>query len=162
MARERGFSLIEALIAVAIIAFLAAIIIPNLMRARMSANEAAAVLNLQSIQTAQTMYSISYPHLGYADRLRKLGPPAPGESVGPDAADLINPNLACAAEPCAHGGYYFRIENPTGNPVAVYNLIARPILPGQTGRKLFRLMYDDKLPFAADDAPIVKDAKGEE
>lgn len=161
MARERGFSLTEALIAVALIVLLSAIVIPHLLGARMSANEAAAVLNLQSIQTAQNIYAISYPHLGYADRLHKLGPPPPGEPLGPDAADLLNPNLACSTEPCPHGGYYFSVESTSGNPVAIYYLIARPILPGQTGRRRYRSMNDDKLPFAAEDSPIVKD-KGED
>jgi len=162
MARERGFSLIEALIAVAIIAILSAIIIPHLMGARMRANEAAAVLNLKAIQTAQNLYSISYPHLGYADRLQKLGPPPEGESVGPHAADLINPNLACPAEPCPQGGYYFAVESTSGSPVAIYYLIARPIVPGQTGRRRYRSMNDDKLPFEAEDSPIVKDSKPED
>ncbi|HZQ67191.1 MAG TPA: type II secretion system protein [Terriglobales bacterium] len=56
MRRERGFSLIELLIVVAMIIIIVSMAIPNLLRARMSANEASAVGSVRAINTAQLMY----------------------------------------------------------------------------------------------------------
>src|SRR5881296_365279 len=61
----RGFSLIELLIVVAIILIIAAIAIPNLMRARMSANEASAVGSIRTINTSEVQYNSTYG-IGFA------------------------------------------------------------------------------------------------
>src|ERR1700752_3180413 len=67
-----GFSLIELLIVVAIILVIAAIAIPSLLRARISANEASAVSSLRALNTAQITYDSSYPTIGYATSLSSL------------------------------------------------------------------------------------------
>src|SRR6476660_3571334 len=70
---ERGFSLIELLIVVAIILIIAAIAIPNLLRARMAANEASAVASVRTVNTAEVTYNSTYPTVGFAANLVSLG-----------------------------------------------------------------------------------------
>ena len=73
MQKQKGFLLIELLIVVAIILIIAAIAIPNLLRARMAANESSAVASVRTINTAEITYFSTYPTVGYATALSNLG-----------------------------------------------------------------------------------------
>ncbi|MFY9647250.1 MAG: type II secretion system protein [Terriglobales bacterium] len=70
---QKGFSLIELLMVVAIILIIAAIAIPNLLQARVAANESSAVASLRTISTAQITYIDNFPTVGFAPVLANLG-----------------------------------------------------------------------------------------
>src|SRR5271169_7154101 len=92
---QKGFSLIELLIVVAIILIIAAIAIPNLLRARISANEASAVSSLRTINTACITYNSTYGT--YPPVLADLGPVAPNTTPTSTTADLLDQVLGSAA-----------------------------------------------------------------
>ncbi len=64
--KQKGFSLIELLIVVAIILIIAAIAIPNLLRARIAANESSAASSIRTLSTAEVSYTSTYPTQGYS------------------------------------------------------------------------------------------------
>ncbi len=132
MVREKGFSLIELLIVVAIILIIAAIAIPNLIRSKMAANEASAVSSIRAITTAEHAYNQAYPDIGYTCTLSELGPPASGTYTS-TAAGILDPVVSQGAK----SGYSFTLTNCQGTPKSSFSSNAVPLTLGQSGQRAF-------------------------
>jgi len=146
MRKPKGFSLIELLIVVAIILIIAAIAIPNLLRARLAANEASAVTSLRTISTAETMYASTYPDVGYTCSLTDLGPPASGSPAGSAGAGILDNVLSAGQK----AGYIFGLQDCAGTPKANYTSTAAPVTIGGTGTRAFCSATPGVINFAGD------------
>jgi len=124
--RKRGFTLVEIMIVVAIIALLAAIAIPNLLRARLQANESAAQAALKTVATAEVTYRTSNPD--YAS-LALLGSPA----TGPAYIDGV---LAAGTK----NGYVFTVIAVAGSDMFVCDAV--PVTDNVSGVRKFCITED--------------------
>jgi prepilin-type N-terminal cleavage/methylation domain-containing protein len=131
--RQKGFSLIELLIVVAIILIIAAIAIPNFMRARMSANESSAAQSLRTINTAEMSYAAAYPTIGFTN-LTNLGTSSPC-TPSPASGCFIDTFLAnSASSGSGKDGYLFTVVLSSA---AAYTSTANALSINQTGTRSF-------------------------
>ena len=141
--KQKGFSLIELLIVVAIILIIAAIAIPNLLRSRMAANEASAVGSIRTMNTAAISYNSTYGN-GFPATIAQIGTTG-SAAVSCNNAELIDSVLTGGTK----SGYTFQIlagavavpAPPTGCTTAGnsdgYGAIATPVTVGTTGQRSF-------------------------
>ena len=132
--KQKGFSLIELLIVVAIILIIAAIAIPNLLRSKMAANEASAVASLRTYNTSIVAYQTTYNTMPDTD-FSQLGPVAGSAVPSSAAADLVD-NLLGVANPAKKSGYSFTYTPVAGTPVTQYTILAVP-QSTSTGQRQF-------------------------
>ena len=125
-----GFTLVEMLIVVTVILIIAALAVPNLLRSKMSANEASTVSSLRTLNSACVSYSATWT--GFPLALSYLGPGKPSTAT---AADLVDSVLAAGTK----AGYTITYVSgpPIGGQVRTYTLSANPSVVGQTGSRYF-------------------------
>jgi type IV pilus assembly protein PilA len=152
--RERGFSLLELLIVVAIIVIITTVAIPRLIGTRSSANEASALKSLQVLNTACVQYYMTYG--SYPHNQSDLGPPTNG-ALSKTAADMAPADLAPPGTAGASkAGYTFRYvagqPDVNGN-IHTYNLLADPLQYKETGVKRFFCDQTTVVRFTSDGSP---------
>jgi type IV pilus assembly protein PilA len=129
---DRGFSLIELMIVVAIILIIAAIAIPNFLRSRIAANQASAIESLRVVCTAEASYATTYG-TGFSTTLVALRPPATGQGVTSTAAGLLDEVLAGGTKSGYSFTYSPSLYNAATNTWNAFSINADPTAYGQTG-----------------------------
>jgi len=148
-AGDRGFSLIELLIVVAIILIIAAIAVPNFLQAKISANQAGAASTVRTLNTAISTYNTTWT-VGFPPSLSALG--TTGGAVSCSGAQLVD--NAIAAAPNQKSGYTFAYNpqgpanpNPPGGCAAGYSSYLVTAMP--------RSVYTGTQSFCSDEAMVV-------
>jgi prepilin-type N-terminal cleavage/methylation domain-containing protein len=122
MRKAKGFSLVELLIVVAIILIIAAIAIPNLVKSKMAANEAAAVGSVRTVVTSELTYASIFPSTGFTSLANLY------------SAGLIDSVLGGGSK----SGYSFVTVAGSATPASTFTANANPITVGTTGTNYYR------------------------
>lgn len=132
MRTQRGFTLMELMIVVALILIIAAIAVPSMKEAEMHANEVSAVASVRAINTAEISYQATYG--GYADTLGNLGGTDPCHKSA-ETACLLDQSLAGGVK----SGYKFVAvgANPSGGDNTSFVVGAAPQVFDRTGKRMF-------------------------
>jgi len=137
--KEGGFSLIELLVVVAIVLIIAAVAVPNLLRSRMSANEASAVASMRTVLTSEIVYASMYT-VGFSPNLLSLSdggavanciPPALPSA---NAACLLDSNVASVRR---MGTFSLMCRRTAAPRTAAFKLNADPANPGSGQRHFY-------------------------
>lgn len=119
--KNKGFSIVEILVVLAVLGIVTAIFVPRLLTSRLAANEAAALSGLKAIYSAVNMYyedTNSYPE-NLADMVE------PNSSIS-----YIDAQLASGSK----DGYGYEYSS---SAVQDFSLNANPVVPGNTGNRYF-------------------------
>jgi type IV pilus assembly protein PilA len=143
---QRGFSLIELLIVVAIILIIAAIAIPNLMKSKMTANEASAVESVRTITTAENAYAATCPDTGFSATLVELNTGA----ICAAGQNLMDDILG-ASDPSFKSGYQFTYTvTAVGGMNTAFTITGVPTAVGTTGQRGFYSDQTDVIRYTTD------------
>jgi type IV pilus assembly protein PilA len=129
---QKGFSLIELLIVVAIILIISAIAIPSYLRSRMQANEASAVGSVRMINTSAVTYSTTYVDVGFPAKMTDMGGANPC-SPSSTTACILEDTIAQGAK----SGYSFVWTGDSATPSVAYSLTGTPLVVGASGQRMF-------------------------
>ncbi|HEY3626698.1 MAG TPA: prepilin-type N-terminal cleavage/methylation domain-containing protein [Terracidiphilus sp.] len=138
-ARDNGFTLMELLIVMAIIAILMLIAIPTVGSLKKKANDLSAIQSVHTILNAENMYESTYPTNGFACSLTALGGDPKSGAPSATSSQLIQPDLASGLK----SGYIFNITNCTKinaggtDRITGYSVTAIPQTVGSTGDRAF-------------------------
>ena len=150
--RELGFTLVELLIVMSVILILMVMAIPAMQKTIKRANETSAISSLRDLNQMEGQYSSDYPQHGFACSLSALGGKAGSAAPSPEAAQLINEDLASGSK----AGYTFTLTNCSKNTINnvdqynSYEITAVPNSVGHSGDRGFctdenaQIRYDPK------------------